>query len=223
MTTYEVYKKDSNVLRIYYDESASNPRQDYDNFGTMICWHSRYVLGDKHNFEDKDNFLLSLLEEMLGNTYKAEEKYEKLKNQVDREIFRSYSAYSKEVDDKILDFLENDCIILPLYLYDHSGITMNTTGFYCPWDSGQVGWIYVTKEMVRREYGIKRITKKIREKVIQALKSEVNVYSEYLEGNVYGYVLEDAEGNELDSCWGFYGDNFRENGMADYVGQEWFN
>ena len=24
------------------------------------------------------------------------------------------------------------CVILPLYLYDHSGITMNTTGFSCP-------------------------------------------------------------------------------------------
>ena len=29
-------------------------------------------------------------------------------------------------------------VILPLYLYDHSGITMNTCGFSCPWDSGQV-------------------------------------------------------------------------------------
>ena len=35
-------------------------------------------------------------------------------------------------------------VILPLYLYDHSGITMNTCGFSCPWDSGQVGWIYAS-------------------------------------------------------------------------------
>ena len=30
-------------------------------------------------------------------------------------------------------------VFLPLYLFDHSGITMNTSGFSCPWDSGQVG------------------------------------------------------------------------------------
>ena len=33
--------------------------------------------------------------------------------------------------------------VLPLYLFDHSGITLSTTPFSCPWDSGQVGVIYV--------------------------------------------------------------------------------
>jgi len=35
----------------------------------------------------------------------------------------------------------NDVLWLPLYLYDHSGITMRTTSFADPWDSGQVGII----------------------------------------------------------------------------------
>ena len=39
-----------------------------------------------------------------------------------------------------------DAVILPLYLYDHSGITMNTTGFSCGWDSGQVGFICISKK-----------------------------------------------------------------------------
>ena len=34
---------------------------------------------------------------------------------------------------------------LPLYLYDHSGLTIATTPFSCPWDSGQVGWIAVER------------------------------------------------------------------------------
>src|SRR3989304_5726596 len=37
---------------------------------------------------------------------------------------------------------ENKIIFLPLYLYDHGGITMSTGAFSCPWDSGQVGFIY---------------------------------------------------------------------------------
>ena len=36
-------------------------------------------------------------------------------------------------------------IALPVFMYDHSGITINTTGFSCRWDSGQVGIIYMTK------------------------------------------------------------------------------
>ena len=40
-----------------------------------------------------------------------------------------------------------------LYLYDHSGITMSTGSFCDSWDSGQVGFIYVTKEDIEKEYG----------------------------------------------------------------------
>ena len=50
-------------------------------------------------------------------------------------------------------------VSLPLYLYDHSGITMNTTGFTCPWDSGQVGIIFVSRETILKEYGWKKLTK----------------------------------------------------------------
>jgi hypothetical protein len=100
---------------------------------------------------------------------------------------------------------ENDIIFLPLYLYDHSGITMNTTGFSDPWDSGQVGWIYVTKEQVRKEYSVKRITNKLYDKVLDILRSEVETYDQYLTGEVYGFTLEDEENGVDDSCGGFYG------------------
>ncbi len=44
-------------------------------------------------------------------------------------------------------------VILPLYLYDHSGITMSTGAFSCRWDSGQVGWIYAEKKKFIEETG----------------------------------------------------------------------
>ena len=107
-----------------------------------------------------------------------------------------------------------DVISLPLYLYDHSGITMNTTGFGCSWDSVFVGFIYVTKEQVRKEYDVKNITKKIREKVIKVLEAEVKVYDQYLTGDVYGYQVFEVSKCELgheheeevSSCWGYYGE-----------------
>ena len=43
---------------------------------------------------------------------------------------------------------------LPLYLYDHGGITMSTNPFSCPWDDGgQVGWIYASKQKFIDETG----------------------------------------------------------------------
>lgn len=118
---------------------------------------------------------------------------------------------------------KNAAVILPLYLYDHSGITMNTTGFSCPWDSGQVGFIYASRETVKKEYGLKRnILPKTIQKVKGILEAEVKGYDQYLTGDVYGIKIfkdmEDSDSHdpsqytwqEIDSCWGFFGMNFAE-------------
>jgi len=119
--------------------------------------------------------------------------------------------------------LRGDPIIaLPLYLYDHGNVAMSTSRnwpFDCRWDSMQVGYIFVEKTKVRQEYGVKRISPKLREAVEKRLEGEVQDYSDYLSGDVYGYVVEDAAGNHLDSCWGYYGfDYCLEEGksMADW-------
>ncbi|WP_131821653.1 hypothetical protein [Desulfofundulus australicus] len=100
---------------------------------------------------------------------------------------------------------------------------MSTKPFSCPWDSGQIGWIYVLKEKVREEYGVKRITKKVRDRVISVLKAEVEVYDRWLRGEVYGFtVYEIADGDiaSIDSCGGFYGDDPGENGILEEMPDE---
>ena len=101
-------------------------------------------------------------------------------------------------------------ICLPLYLYDHSGITISCGPFSCPWDSGQVGYVFITREEILYEWGnmgkAKVVTKKMREQAENVLRGEVETYDQYLTGEVYGYIIEDEDGNELDACWGFYGE-----------------
>lgn len=48
---------------------------------------------------------------------------------------------------------EENYVYLPLYLFDHSGLSMNTIGYSCGWDSGQVGWIYARKDYLMKEVG----------------------------------------------------------------------
>lgn len=118
------------------------------------------------------------------------------------------------------EFIESEeyrhaAIVLPLGLYDHSGITMyigSRAHQFDPggWDSGQVGYIYISKEKIRQEYGVKRISKKLLARVEQYLRNEVKTYDDYLTGNVWGFIVEDEDGNTVDSCWGFIGD-------VDYV------
>lgn len=93
-------------------------------------------------------------------------------------------------------------IVLPIYMYDHGGITISTIPFLCPWDSGQVGIIYISQENAKKEWN----TEDYIEHAIECMRAEVNEYDRYLTGQVYGYVIQDSEGEYKDSCFGFMGD-----------------
>lgn len=95
-------------------------------------------------------------------------------------------------------------VALPLYLYDHSGVTMQTRPFSCPWDSGQVGYIFMDAQTIRKAYGVKRISKKAREKALALLECEVKEYDSFLTGDIYCVAVE-KDGDTLDSVCGLYG------------------
>lgn len=118
-------------------------------------------------------------------------------------------------------------VILPLYLYDHGIRTISTRSFarrahHAEWDSGQVGFIYFDRATIAKEFGHKRVTEKIRKKLIRYLENEVKTYDAYLTGDVFGYKVckDDAE---LDSCWGFYGEEDRQYAIDEAKGViDWY-
>ena len=114
----------------------------------------------------------------------------------ERELIRALGLEPDTIPTR--EEMENSGLVfLPVYMYDHSGVTINTTGFSCPWDSGQTGWIWA--KFNPDEFAS-------REALENALRAEIEEYDHYLRGNVYGYEIEDEDGNFLDSCWGFIGD-----------------
>lgn len=117
---------------------------------------------------------------------------------------RNYKLGDKQVEHP-LDAVPPDAeVMLPLYLYDHSGVTMRTRPFSCYFDSGQVGYIYVTRDEILAEYGGKRLTKSKREKARRVLQAEVEIYDQWLVGDVWGYIVKDMD-SVYDSCYGFFG------------------
>jgi hypothetical protein len=147
----------------------------------------------------------------------------------DQQCNGDLNAYfeSKDIDQKEI------AIMLPLWLYDHSGITMSCGDRVYPfndqWDSGLVGFIFITKEKIKKEYDVKRITKKLLDKVTKSLKGEVHVYDLFISGEVYQYTKYELKtcsfGDEhkeiIDSCGGFYGD-LHESGLWEELNlKEW--
>jgi hypothetical protein len=83
-------------------------------------------------------------------------------------------------------------------------------------DAGQVGVMIAPADKIRKVFGVKHITKKVQERVKAALEAEIQVYNNYLHGEVWGYVFTDDKGEE-DSCWGFFGSTLEETGLETHV------
>lgn len=135
----------------------------------------------------------------------------------DKHDYKTPSDFKEHIE--CLEEDGEEIYMLPLYLYDHSGITMNTTGFRCIWDSGQVGYIYTTDELMRDEgFGTPEFPIPDREKILSWLDGLVQTYDAYLRGEVYRFrsyevitINPNGDTKEIneDSCSGFgYGEDW---------------
>lgn len=112
-----------------------------------------------------------------------------------RYVLGTQAVSEEEMDEIGAGIRSGEYIGLPVYAYVHSGIALSTGSFGCPWDSGQSGFVYM-KATDARQYG----------DALAALRSTVEEMGKLCNGEVYGYEILDEEGNHVDSCWGFIGD-----------------
>lgn len=213
------------VAEEYVDESY-NPRE-CDQLGTMFCWHPDYELGDEqfshdsHEDErqcrdckgsgwlDKDGF--------PGSGYASDEE---------ECPACEASGLAYQWDDladiaRWLREVRGASAVLPLYLIDHSGISMSVRNFAetCDpggWDTSAVGFIYTTPERMTElcgspDYVPPDYDGTPDEWRRDQLVSEVKEYNKYLTGDCGGYIVEtipedpEDDPEELDACWGYLG------------------
>ena len=187
-------------LVIEQDQFPEDPRS-WDNFGTMLCCYRGYQLGDCNSNKETELQLAEICR-----------KYGKSDEEIDEMTFAEEIQF-------ILD--QDDVCGLPLWLYDHSGISMSTKR-WCSWDSSFVGLIFVEKDFYLAQMCLKDETN-WKEQAKKTLEGEIETYSDFLEGNVYGWTLYeptvvirqsmdgkelsreiDEEGEMVDSMCGFY-------------------
>lgn len=231
-------------LKIERDDSPSNPREN-DNISIMHCWHRRYTLGDQcHGGGDDCSPHKVMIGIIADDNSEFEEQLEEWDRAEDATIKTrdEARAHATAYRERIETEFEKHNVMLPLFLYDHGGITMRTGAFSCRWDSGQVGFIYMPKKVALAELGgpefkTKDWTPEKQARVEEVLRIDVEVYDQYLTGDVYGFTLQelvyefeqpveeiDVTDDELpwadgDSCWGFYGTDLEENGIMGHIGR----
>ena len=213
-------------VKIKFDPDPMNPRKEYDNMGTFVCWHGKYDLGDEQPKKDPSGYLHDLA------------------TQHDASLDTDDLAYGKKRNA----ILNANYELMPLALYDHSGISMYEGGNVAGesagdprghhmmdsagWDSGQVGFAFISlKKALEEAPTVGEIkgwdtevswpepfegkNRTVRDFARKHLEGELETYDAYLTGQVFGYVVEDEDGNHLDSCWGFYEDDYCKKEATD--------
>lgn len=209
------------------DDEPPNPREN-DNLGVMVCWHDRYDLGDKHAYENPEDLWRDLLgdEAYDGIEIKYAAAVDQWHLDNPGESFGS-PAHQKWTRD-ICSVRERETqrrlaaagyTILPLYLYDHSGITISVGNAFSGtdpggWDTSAVGYIYAGPAQAEKVGGPK-------DKVVEGLKVEVREYDLYLTGECFGVCVEvfGPGGGRLsdEACWGCLGDEWARQSLAEEV------
>ena len=183
---------------LVYDTDATNPRE-CDNLGTILIAPNK-----SHWIASRDDV-------------------------VDTSICLGKNPYEhwNNIRREQLNLKKSDiAIAYPITKYEHGSISLSL-GYKQGWDYGVVGFVYITKETLRKCYGVDRITKSIIERATNCLQSELDTLTHWLNGDCYGwqikeYALDDdgldwEEVDTLDACWGYFGKEQALDDMQDML------
>lgn len=71
--------------------------------------------------------------------------------------------------------------------------------------------LWADADTIRKEWGKadskRKPSKAQQNKALKILQSELKEFNSWVQGDCYGYIVKGADGEEVDSCWGFVGDS----------------
>lgn len=200
-----------------------HPRHEKNgNVSTIACFHPRYSLGDPIDEKTPDEFWLNLTKRLVPNDVMQK----KLRKLTDATV---EPGTILDPDDILtvpaaIRICEDYAVIRPVFLYDHSGISL-TIQPVDRWDSSLTGWIVVEKSRIEAVMGEEIKTHDWKDFALQCLNRERNEYYAFINGECFqATVLTRPDGCTDDSAWEpvrtyapFYGDDLCTNDMLETV------
>ena len=170
---------------LIYDQHAANPRE-CDNLGTILIAPNK-----AHWIASRDD----VVDTSIPFGKNPFEHWENLRREQ-------------------LNLKKSDiAIAYPITKYEHGSISLSL-GYKRGWDYTVSGFVYVTKETLRKCFNVKRITKSVCQRAENCLQDELDTLTRWLNGECYGwciteYALTDdgldwKEVDTLDSCGGYF-------------------
>jgi hypothetical protein len=201
-------------VRVVHDSSPQNPRgKGEDTMGTM-AWmrNSRWTLDDETIHDDYYNTVSEYVRSNLLN--------------IDEDSDALLTMLSQS-------YIEERFVILGLRYNDYGANGSRIVVDDFDWEDGKReydGIMYMPKAKVVEEYG--DYSEDARKRAIDYMKAEAKEYEQYINNDIWGFVIEEAETDddeaddddldweETEAMWGFYTTDVKENGMMEYVPKE---
>jgi hypothetical protein len=196
----ETFEHKGHTVEIHVDMDgySSNPRQNC-NIGTFVGFKNRhYTIGDE---EIDPNEITNDCACDGG-----EVTFPIMGVEVTREcsLCEGYGYRSISTFDDMVEYMRANYDVVgdvfPVSMIDHSGVSYSIGFPTDRWDGSNAGVIFATRKQID-ETGCPL------EMIPEGLKQEIAEYSAWANGEVYGFVIKDRNGDEVEdgSCWGLVG------------------
>lgn len=157
---------------------------------------------------------------VVSNRYASPDKNSDIERIVREtaEVSTGCSSHMRNIKDALKDMGERVLYITPVTTYEHGSVVYKR-GEMKGWDYSTNGF-YIVTDKSAKETGAKL---KEFEKIID---QELEAYTTWANGEVYGYTLYDESGEIEDSCYGFYAIEdirehlpveFKDEDLMDYI------
>ena len=177
-------------IKIVYDEDSFSPDEDGDDGLFLVGYHRDFWVDRKKTKYNKETGQRETIDSGISQ-------------ELAQSIFNKGRYEDGSINEEVKDYLKK-YHIFPLSAYIHSGVRLYLgTHKVCQWDSCQVGLVFALKS----EW-------KTKAKALKAVEGLVETWNDYLSGQVYGFQVY-KDDKQIDSCYGFYGDEGRKEAIAE--------
>ncbi len=125
----------------------------------------------------------------------------------------SIEEHLQEMNKVVVDYFDSEIVFsIPLLKYEHSGVKYYTGYTNGGWDCCCIGFVFVTESKLKEME-----TENDFDKISQSIDNEMETLTQWVNSEVYRFVLLDEQGDEIDGCTGFYDLEH----IKEYLPKEW--
>lgn len=188
------------TIEIYHDDDPMNPFTDFrDQPGHILRWTRDFDLGEE--IREPDGVINC--PHCEGSGYDPTRSHDPTDETFGAECKHCVGTGEQDSDDFAQWFSIHYSAALALPLRFEDWRSNGASIYVSDWDNANAVWIFTAEDLQTEWSG----SADDATKYATAMLAEL---SDYYQGNVYGFVVNDPAGEHVSSCWGFIGEPWKD-------------